>query len=120
MLQPDIQQSTSGTFDENNSPQVTSSEPTIRHCYGTEMKTSSDCPWVISLQINRHQFPNYINCPRKRCSLKHYVKHFRKMYSTDFMPGGRKTILYGTPVFLMAPVDGTRLPDSRGGHKDFH
>jgi len=83
-------------------------------------KTLSDCPWALSLKINWTQSPIYINSPRKRISLKHYAKHSRMTHSIDFMPGGRKTTLSGTPVFLMVPVDGTRLPTSIGGYKDFH
>jgi len=57
---------------------------------------------------------------RKRIFLKNSVKLFMMKYIIDHMSGERTIILYGTPAFLMVPVDGIKFSTSTEGHMHFH
>jgi len=64
-VQPDNQQSRSGTSAETTSLQVTSSEPTFRHCYGKDPEDRIRLSMGSLTQDQLTQSPNYINTPRK-------------------------------------------------------
>ena len=129
MLQPDNQQSNSGTSDEDTSPQVTFSEPTIRHCYGTDPEdlirlsmgnlTHDQQASISKLhQLSTKEMFIETLCQTFQEDAQYRLHAWRKKDYSLWNPAGGGILFCS--VYLMAPVDGTRLPTSIGGHEDFH